>query len=79
MVPETYVLLFAWWLARPSLAHSREELAAALGEFQPAALMAEDLASRSEHEVAIVRARLRPYQRVQLKVARLATNRGDRL
>lgn len=70
-VPEIYVALFAWRLARPSLSRAREELAAELEELQPASIFAEVLVDAPERDVELVRAGLRPYQRVQLKVARL--------
>jgi hypothetical protein len=70
--PDIYVPAFAWRLTRPALARPREELAAELQAFRPAAIIAEALADRSEREVELVRAALGPYQRVQLLVARRA-------
>ncbi len=68
---------FAWRLARPALARPREELAADLLEFQPAEIIAEALAGRSEREIELVRSTLGPYQRVRLRVARLRASSAE--
>lgn len=79
VVPDSYVATFAWRLSRPALARPREELAADLVEFQPAEIIAEAIAGRSEREIELVRSALGPYQRVQLRVARRAAERAQRV